>query len=313
MAKQKRERALFELLAQERARSKAELDAAGRPAAQTRPAADTPAPRTRMPGAGRAAEPGERLRPAGLGVGPAEPRLAPAGPRRKPLVTIGGVGLGVHHLVIAAVVLVCLLYLSYLLGARWAGPDAGLPDVPAKPTIDDVRSRQPREGLVAPGPGQPPLGRPTEPTGRQPRPQPTTPARPAERPTTPGVTPTPGPVRPGPSPRPPTQPVEPVRPAPPEPVRPAPAGPQYRVRIQRLDVSQPDAIDAMRAFLARSGIETDLETRSGYHVLYSRKRFAEKQKADELADQVNRSLAAFETETGRRTSKDAYTVQVQGE
>ena len=104
----------------------------------------------------------------------------------------------------------------------------------------------------------------------------------------------------------------PVRPAPPEPP-PAPAGPQYRVRIQRLDVSQPDAIDALRAFLARSGIETDLVTRSGYHIVYSRKRFTDKQKADAFADQINKILAAFETETGRRTSKDAYTVQVQGE
>jgi len=278
MAKQKRERALFELLAEERARTKARPDTEARP-----PAAETPAPRTRIPGPGRVEQADE---PALRGVA--------AGPGRRPLVTVGGVGLGVHHLVIAAVVLICLFYLFYLLGARFAAPDDGLPDVPTEPTMQDVQARQPKEGLVGPGPAPPPLGRrtqpPDEPTGRQP-----------------GVTPQP--AGPGPSAR---QPTEPVRPAPTEPP-PVPAGPQYRVRIQRLDVSQPDAIDELRAFLARSGIETDLVTRSGYHVLYSRKHFADKQKADAFADQINKSLAAFETETGRRTSKDAYTVQVKGE
>ncbi|MBL7141018.1 MAG: hypothetical protein ISS74_08925 [Planctomycetes bacterium] len=288
MAKQKRERALFELLAKERARTKAEPDTQARSGDVSDPAVEPTAPRTRIAGPGwpeQAAEPAQGVAPAGLG--------------RKPLVTVGGAGLGVHHLVIAGVVLVCLCYLFYLLGARFAAPDDGLPDVPEEPTMGDVRSQQPQAGLVGPGPGQPPLGRrtapPTEPTGRQPTPQPE-----------------PRPTRPGPAVRGPTQPTEPTRPREPEP-RPAPAGPQYRVRIQRLDVSQPDAIDALRAFLTRSGIETDLETRSGYHVLYSRKRFTEKQKADELADQINKSLAAFEKETARPTSKDAYTVQVKGE
>ena len=78
-------------------------------------------------------------------------------------------------------------------------------------------------------------------------------------------------------------------------------------------MSRPDAIDALRAYLARSGIETDLVTRGGYHVLYSRRRFNDKAKADALATQVNKSLAAFEAETGRPTSKDAYTVQAKRE
>jgi len=48
-------------------------------------------------------------------------------------------------------------------------------------------------------------------------------------------------------------------------------------------------------------------------VLYSRTRFTDKTEADKLANQVNKSLAAFETETGRPTSKDAYTVQLKRE
>jgi len=266
MAKHKRERALFELLSQEKGRQKARPDTQARDQS-----AETPAAPTRP-------EPVERRQPAGP---PRRP--APTVVTRKAIIAVGGVRLRPHHLVLIGLAVACLCYVFYLLGARFGGPGDGLPDVPAAPTMEAIQGRQPARDLVGPGPEEPALGR--------------------------RVAPSPGGPRPGqqgPEER------RPRRTREPEP-EPKPTGPQYRVRIARLDVSQPDAIDDLRAYLARSGIETDLVTRSGYHVLYSRRRFDEKTESDRLADQVNKSLAAFETETGRPTSKDAYTVQVERE
>lgn len=133
-----------------------------------------------------------------------------------------------------------------------------------------------------------------------------------------GIGPVPGLVGPGPKPPAlglvvPRKPDE-VKPAPgPGPKPPVPAGPEFRVRIARLDVSKPDTIDLLRAFLAKSGIQTELETRSGFHVLYSRDHFPDKTASDALALQINKSLEAFEKETRRPTSKDAYTVQFKKE
>jgi len=270
MAKHKRERALFELLSQEKGRQKARPDTRPREGAAESPAAPT---RIEQPGREQHAA---REQPA------AEPRRpARTIVTRKAVIAIGGVRLQTYHLLIVAVGIACLCYVFYLLGARFGGPGDGLPDVPAHPTMEAIQGRQPARDLVGPGPEEPALGR--------------------------RVAPSPGGPRPG------QQGPEERRPRrTPEP-EPKPTGPQYRVRIARLDVSQPDAIDDLRAYLARSGIETDLVTRSGYHVLYSRRRFDEKTESDRLADQVNKSLAAFETETGRPTSKDAYTVQVERE
>jgi len=92
--------------------------------------------------------------------------------------------------------------------------------------------------------------------------------------------------------------------------QPAPTELPYRVRIARIDVAQAGAIDNLRAFLAKSGIQTETVTRSGYHILYSRQRFGDKTKSGDLAIQVNKSLEAFEKETGCPTSKDAYTVKM---
>jgi len=270
MAKRKQERALFELLSQQRGRQKARPDAESREA-----------------GAGGAETPSAPSPPGrAFGAGASGPARRPARTvvTREAVVSVGGIQLSVYHLVIIGVVILCLCYLFFLLGSQFGGPDDGLPDVPAEPTAEQIQNQPPEKGLVGPGPAPRPLGRRVEP-------------------------------EPEPPPRPAPEPEPPPRPAPepePEP-QPQPTGPEYRVRIARLDVSRPDAIDALRAYLARSGIQTDLVTRGGYHVLYSRQRFADKAKADTLAKQVNKSLAAFEAETGRPTSKDAYTVQAKRE
>ncbi len=277
MAKHKRERALFELLSEQRGRQKAKPDKQGRDQGTETPA-----------GPPRPEEPDRRPH-----------RPAPTVVTRKAVIAVGGVRLGPYHLVVIGLAVACLCYLFYLLGARFGGPEDGLPDVPADPSLETIRGEQPADDLVAPEPETPALGHRVAPPpqGREPAPAPRTTEETGR-----------GPGRPGHE----AQPTGRTRPPEPEP-EPAPTGPQYRVRIARLDVSRPDAIDALRAYLARSGIETDLVTRGGYHVLYSRKRFDEKTDSDRLADQANKSLAAFEAETGRPTSKDAYTVQVERE
>ena len=278
MAKHKSQRALFELLSQERNRQKASPNATPPKGGAETAAAPSPSVR------GGAAKPDDRREP------PTAPlRTAPTVVTRKVVLSVGGLHLQTYHLVIVGIVVVCLLYLFYLLGARFGGPGDGLPDVPARPTMDDIQGRQPEQNLVGPGPREADLGRRVEPEPQGVEPTPAEGTTETGRET--------GPTEPEPQPEP----------------EPTPTGPQFRVRIARLDVSQPGAVDELRAFLARSGIETDLVTRGGYHVLYSRTRFADKTKADQLVTQVNKTLGSFERETGRPTSKDAYTVQIKGE
>jgi len=261
MAKHRAQRALFELLAKQRGQAKAKPDAgaAARPTAAgetyTLPerAAETPRPQEPVP---------------------ITRRPTPAVVTRKAAVIVGGVRLTWPYLLIAAVVLVCLCYLFYVLGTRQGGD--GLPVTEKHPTMEAIQGTEPVPGLVGPGAKRPKLG-----TKVPPKPAPTKPGPRAEGPQPPG----------GQAP-------------------PAPTGPQYRVRIARIDVAQPGAIDDLRAFLARGGIQTELVTRGGYHVLYSRQRFADKTESDTLALQVNEALEAFEKETRRPTSKDAYTVQM---
>lgn len=245
MAKHKSKRALYELLAKQRGLEKAKADVAA--------GAHTPPE--------RAAEVPPRTEPV-----PIRRTTAPAIVMQRTAIVIGGVRLTWPYLVIAGVVLVCLCYLCYALGARSRGD--GLPATEKHPTMEEIQTGKPIPGLVGPGAKPPALGKKA-----------------------------PGGVK------------EPITAKTP----PAPTGPQYRVRIARLDVSQPDAIDDLRAFLARDGVQTELVTRSGYHVLYSRQQFTDKTKADGLALQINKSLEAFEKETRRPTSKDAYTVQIKKE
>jgi len=202
-------------------------------------------------------------------------RPAPAVVTRKAAIIVGGIRLTWPYLAIAGVVLVCLCYLFYALGGRQTGD--GLPATEKHPTMKEIQGAGPVPGLVDPAAKRPELGKkaPAQPAPPKPQPGPEA-TRPPE-----GQTP----------------------PAP-------PSGPQYRVRIARIDVSQPGATDDLRAFLARSGIQTDRVTRSGYHVLYSRRHFSDKTESDALAIQINKALEAFEKETRRPTSKDAYTVKM---
>ena len=118
MAKHKRDKALFELLAQERDRQKAKPDA--------------PAPEPRKP-----REVGAEASPA-RPPGRPQPRPAPADqPRRaaptfvtrKAVIAIGGLRLSAYHLAIVGVVVICLCYLFYLLGAEYGQPGDGLPRI----------------------------------------------------------------------------------------------------------------------------------------------------------------------------------------
>ncbi len=265
MAKHKAQRALFELLAKERSQAKAKLDA-GR---ATRPAGGGKTQAPPQP----AVEAHRREEPV-----PITRRPKPTIMTRKAAIIVGGVRLTWPYLVVAGVVLICLCYLFYALGARSRGD--GLPVTEKHPTMNEIQATGPAPGLVGPGAKPPKLGA--------------------------KVPPKPAPVKPKPGDegtQPPTPPIG-------SQIPPALAGPQYRVRIARLDVSKPDAVDDLRAFLAKSGIQTDLVTRSGYHILYSGQHFADKTTSDALALQINKSLEAFEKETKRPTSKDAYTVQM---
>ncbi len=210
-------------------------------------------------------------------------RPKPAIVMRKAAIIVGGVRLTWPYLAVAGVVLLCLCYLFYALGVRYGDGGDGLPATEKHPTMNEIQATGPAPGLVGPGAKPPKLGA--------------------------KVPPKPAPVKPKPGDegtQPPTAPIG-------SQIPPAPAGPQYRVRIARLDVSKPDAVDDLRAFLAKSGVQTDLVTRSGYHILYSGQHFADKTTSDALALQINKSLEAFEKETKRPTSKDAYTVQMKKE
>ena len=262
MVKHKAQRALFELLAKERGQVKAKPDGG----TGTRPVSGAETHTPPEPAA-------EVPRPAG--PVPIMRRPTPVILTRKAAIIVGGVRLTWPYLVIAGVVLVCLCYLFYELGARPTGD--GLPATEKQPTMKEIQGTKPVVGLVGPAAKGPELGKKV-------------PAQPAP------PKPEPGPER--------TRPPEGRTPPAP------PSGPQYRVRIARIDVAQPGATDDLRAFLARSSIETDRETRSGYHVLYSRRHFADKTESDVLAIEINKALEAFEKETRRPTSKDAYTVKM---
>lgn len=261
MAKRKAQRALFELLAKERNQAKAKPDA-GR---ATRPVGGDKTQAPPQP----AVEAPRREEPV-----PITRRPKPTIVTRKAAIIVGGVRLTWPYLAVAGVVLLCLCYLFYALGARSDGD--GLPVTEKHPTMNEIQATGPAPGLVEPGAKPPKLGAKVPPKPAPPKPQPGDEG---------------------------TQP----------PTPPAPAGPQYRVRIARLNVSKPDAVDDLRAFLAKSGIQTDLVTRSGFHILYSRRHFTDKTASDVLALQINKSLGAFEKETRRPTSKDAYTVQMKKE
>ena len=289
MAKHKSQRALFELLTNQRSREKGGPNLGAQPQPPIRVEPPTPVRPVEMP---RTGEPAPIIR-----------RPAMAAPPTTGGVSVGGVRLTTYHLIIAGVVLACLCVLFYLLGARFGGTER-LPATEKHPTMDEIRATRVTPGLVKPAPG--PIAKAKGPTKGQDL-------------ATPGIDdilppadmslggeietePPVGDVKPGPGPGAGKAPLSAKTPT-------APAGPQFRVRIARVDVSKPSVIDDLRAYLGTCGIETELVTRGGVHVLYSAVQFADKAKSDELAGQVNKHLEAYEKQTKRPTSKDAYTVQ----
>ncbi len=292
MAKHKSQRALFELLSSQRGREKGgpDVGAPPRPAIQNEPPA--PVRPVQMP---RTEEPAPIIRRPVLA---AMPTMGG--------VSIGGVQLTAYHLIIAGVVLVCLCVLFYLLGARFGGTES-LPVTEKHPTMDEIRATGVTPGLVKPPPA--PVAKAKGPTKGPDLPAPaigdvlppTDMGLGGEIETEPPV----GDVPPGPAPgagKAAKAAISAKTPA-------APAGPQFRVRIARVDVSKTSVIDELRAYLSTCGVETELVTRAGVHVLYSAAQFGDKAKSDELAAQINKHLGAYEKQTKRPTSKDAYTVQ----
>ena len=282
MAKHKSQQALFDLLRKDLPPGQAPAAPLIRRTAAAAPVAAAP-PR-----------PAERPRPEPL----VRSALAPSAAPRAPLLA-QQVSVPVLHLLLAVIAVACLVAIAFVVGTRY-GPER-LPATERRPTFGEIQTGGTAPGLVAPGPAQPaaPAGiGPQPPSGKAPRPAPA-PAPPVKG----GPAPRPAPVeRPG------GTAVGPGRPVMTE--TPAPAGPQYRVRIARLAVSQPDAIDKMRAFLSQKGIETELDSRGGFYILYSSDRFPDKKKSDALAAEINKQLEAFEKSAHIPTSKDAYSIQI---
>ena len=289
MAKHKGQQALFDLLRKDRP----EGQASAKPTPVIRRTlAASPAPIS-------APKPVEAPRP--------KPALALA-PRRlaepsAPLL-LREMSVPVSWLLIGVIGVGCLVAIAFVVGQRY-GPER-LPDVPKHPTFAEIQGEGVKPNLVTKSPTQPlPAG---PPAGLRPA------APPSSRPGAATETP-----RPGAAPVPP-RPTATQKPAGPSAVRPGgaekpavtetPSGPQFRVRIAQLAVSQPDAIDKMRGFLLQKDIETDLETSRGFYVLYSREQLSDKKKADELAARVNKHLEAFEKATKIPTSKTAYVTQM---
>ena len=294
MAKHKGQQALFDLLRKDRP----EDQAGSKPAPVIR---RTPAP---------IAAPNVAARPISA------PRPEPARVAPKPYV--GGfseplllrqVSVPVSWLLIGAIAVGCLLVIAFIVGQRY-GPER-LPDVPKRPTMKEISEGPVTPDLVAkgPAPGGVPAG--VHSGGATPSPRPGAGKEPsktgaAERP------PAPPPLAP--------RPIAAEKSAGPAAARPGsaekpamtetPSGPQFRIRIAQVAVSQPDTIDKMRGFLLQKDIETELETSRGSYVLYSRDRLTDKKKADELAVKVNKQLEAFEKATKIPTSKTAYVTQV---
>jgi hypothetical protein len=110
--------------------------------------------------------------------------------------------------------------------------------------------------------------------------------------------------------------VEGERPAPSEPGgEPAPAAAaegKFRLRIARLEVSRSEYTDQLRTLLASRGVETDLATRGGYFVLYSRERFVkmDDEKATAFEKKVVEALKEFEQKTGWPAATNPYFVTV---
>jgi type IV secretory pathway VirB10-like protein len=296
MAKHKGQQALFDLLRKDRP----EVQAAKPAPMIRRTAAVGPAPVAAPVAAPR---PVEAPRPEPVRMAMRKPLAEPSAP-----LLLREVSLPVSWLLIGLVAVGCLAVIAFVVGQRYG--TERLPDVPKHPTINEIRQGPVTPDLVTKGPAQPLPG--SAASGARPAAPPK--GRPAEMPKPVAAEKASAPASPRPTVAEKSAGPTAVRPGGAEkPVMtetPAPSGPQFRVRIAQLAVSQPDAIDKMRGFLLQKDIETELETSRGFYVLYSRDRFSDKKKADETAARINKQLDAFEKATKIPTSKTAYVTQM---
>jgi len=204
---------------------------------------------------------------------PARPAMPVGGPPAAPV----RVSLTAYWVVVAAVAVACLCALFYLWGTR-SRREPVPPNVEPRPTMEEVGRGPVNEGLV---------GRREEATvagvGEA------TGARAGEgagvgEGAGAGVGEAAGPAEQG----------------------------KFRVRIARLEVSRSEYTDQLRTLLASRGVETDLATRGGYFILYSRERFVkmDDEKATAFQKKVVAALKEFEQKTGWPAATNPYFVTV---
>ena len=269
MAKGKSQRALFEILAKERAQARQQTEA-------------KPGPIVRRYGGeeGGGRQPPVPARPAGAVGGPSS-----AAPIR--------VSLTVYWIVVAAAAVACLCALFYLWGTR-SRREPVPPNVEPRPTMEEVGRGPVNEGLVGrreeatgAGVGEGAGARAGEGAGARAgegagaRAGEGAGARAGEGA---GVGEAAGPVEQG----------------------------KFRLRIARLEVSRSEYTDQLRTLLASRGVETDLATRGGYFILYSRERFVktDDEKATAFEKKVVEALKEFEQKTGWPAATNPYFVTV---
>jgi hypothetical protein len=220
---------------------------------------------------------------------PARPAMPVGGPPAAPV----RVSLTVYWVVVAAVAVACLCALFYLWGTR-SHREPVPPNVEPRPTMEEVGRGPVDEGLVGrreeatgagAGVGEGTGARAGEGAGA--RSGERTGARAGEGTGVgegAGVGEAAGPAEQG----------------------------KFRLRIARLEVSRSEYTDQLRTLLASRGVETDLATRGGYFILYSRERFVktDDEKATAFEKKVVEALKEFEQKTGWPAATNPYFVTV---
>ena len=276
MAKGKSQRALFEILAKERAQARQQTAA-------------KPGPIVRRYGG---EEGGGRQPPV-----PARPAMPVGGPPAAPV----RVSLTAYWVVVAAVAVACLCALFYLWGTR-SRREPVPPNVEPRPTMEEVGRGPVNEGLVGrreetagartgegagartgegagARTGEGAGARTGEGAGAR-----TGEGAGARAGEGAGVGEAAGPAEQG----------------------------KFRLRIARLEVSRSEYTDQLRTLLASRGVETDLATRGGYFILYGRERFVkmDDEKATAFEKKVVEALKEFEQKTGWPAATNPYFVTV---
>ncbi len=308
MAKHKPQRALFEILAKERAQERRPTE--GGPGPVIRRMGSTPEPTPGLhpapPAQTARAQQVGRLNVNGTAAQTARgrpgDRLNVEGVERR------GAKYVYVWVALAAGGVVGLCLLLWVVVMWLSGP--ALPSVAERPTMEEVGEGPAEEGLVAPAaPAPAPAPSPGPAPGEVGGEQGTLPF--GSRLNVEGEQPAPGEVggEQGALPFGSRLNVEGEQPAP----APAPAAEgKYRLRIARLEVSRSEYTDQLRTLLAERGVETELEARSGYFVLYSQARFASLDADDAKAflGKVEAVQKEFERKTGWPATTNPYFVTV---